>query len=179
MPSVHSDITCEATVGAKLIDSTEKITLSAIVHLQAALTLTQGVGANQINAVAVERDRHMTGPTSYELDLATLAGFEQAKDPLRNTVVFDSVVALFIRNHASSSGDLIVGGASSNPWTAPFANSGTPGTAKLTLKPGGFLLLTAPTVAGYAISGSNKMLRLETTSGSTNADIIVFGRDNP
>ena len=58
MASVHSDITCEATVGAKLTDVAEGIGLSAVLHLQAALSLTQGVGANQINAIAVERDRH-------------------------------------------------------------------------------------------------------------------------
>jgi hypothetical protein len=173
MPSVHSDITCEATVGAKLTDVAEGISLSAILHLQAALSLTQGVGANQ------NRDRNMTGPTSFELDLITLAGFEQAKDPIRNSVVFDSIVAIFIRNQSSSDGDLIIGAASSNPWTAPFAASGTPGTVRLTLKPGGFILLTAPTTAGYALSGSNKMLRLETTTGHTKTDIIVFGRDNP
>jgi hypothetical protein len=179
MPSVHSDITCEATVGAKLTDTSEGIGLSALFHLQAALALTQGVGANQINAIAVERDRPMTGPASYELDLVTLAGFEQAKDPLRNTVVFDSIVAIFIRNQKSSDGDLIVGGAASNPWTAPFVASGAPTTVKITLKPGGFVLLTAPTTAGYPVSGTNKMLRLETTSGHTDTDIIVFGRDNP
>jgi hypothetical protein len=179
MASVHSDITCEATVGAKLADMSEGIGLSAVLHLRAALALSQGVGANQINAIAVERDRHMSGPASYELDLVTLSGFEQPKDPLRNAIAFDNIVALLIRNQVSSNGDLIVGGASTNPWTAPFAASGAPTTAKLTLKPGGFLLLAAPTVAGYAVSGTNKMLRLETTSGETDADIIVFGRDNP
>ena len=179
MPSVHSDITCEATVGAKLTDTSEGIGLSALFHLQAALTLTQGVGANQINAIAVDRDRSMTGPTSFELDLITLAGFEQAKDPIRNAVVFDSIVAIFIRNQSSSDGDLIIGAASTNPWTAPFAASGASGTVRVTLKPGGFILLTAPTTAGYALSGSNKMLRLETTSGHTKTDIVVFGRDNP
>ena len=177
MPSVHSDITCEATIGAKLTDTSEGIGLTALFHLQAALALTQGVGANQINAIAVERDRHMTGPASYELDLATLAGFEQPKDPLRNTVTFDNIVALLVRNQTTSTGDLIVGGASTNPWSAPFVASAEPGTTKITLKPGGILLLTAPTAAGYAISGTSKMLRLETTSGSTSADIIVFGRD--
>jgi hypothetical protein len=179
MPSVHSDITCEATVGAKLTDTSEGIGLSALFHLQAALALTQGVGANQINAIAVERDRTMTGPASYELDLATLAGFEQPKDPLRNTVVFDNIVALLIRCQASSDGDLIIGGASTNPWTAPFAASGAPTTVKITLKPGGFILLTAPTSTGYPVAGTNKILRFETTTGHTKTDIIVFGRDNP
>lgn len=177
MPSVHSEITCEATLAAKLTDTSEGIGLSALFHLQTALSLTEGVGANQINAVAVERDRHMSGPASFELDLSTLAGFEQATDPLRNTVVFENIVAILIRNKVTSSGDLIVGGASSNPWTSPFAASGAPTTAKITLKPGGFILLTAPTVAGYALSGTNKMLRLETTSSQTDCDIIVFGRD--
>jgi hypothetical protein len=179
MASVHSDITCEATIGAKLTDVAEGISLSAVLHLQAALSLTQGVGANQINAIAVERDRNMTGPTSFELDLITLAGFEQGVDPLRNTAIFNSIVAVLIRNHASSDGDLIVGGASSNPWTAPFAASGAPTTAKITLKPGGFILLTAPTAAGYALTGTNKMLRLETTSGHTKTDLVVFGRQTP
>jgi hypothetical protein len=179
MPSVHSEITCEATLAAKLTDTSEGIGLSALFHLQAALSLTEGVGTNQINAIAVERDRSMTGPTSFELDLITLAGFEQGVDPLRNSAIFNSILAVLIRNQATSSGDLIVGGASANPWTAPFAASGAPTTAKLTLKPGGFILLTAPTVAGYALSGTNKMLRLETTSGSTKADIILFGRQTP
>ncbi len=179
MPSTHSEIVCQATVGAKLTDTAEGISLSAVLHLQAALALTEGVGANQINAIAVERDRHMSGPASFELDLATLAGFEQSTDPLRNTVVFDSIVAILIRNKASSSGDLIVGGATTNPWTSPFASANDPETVKITVTPGGFLLLTAPTVAGYAVGGTNKMLRLETTTGQTNADIIVFGRDNP
>ena len=121
----------------------------------------------------------MTGPASFELDLITLAGFEQGVDPLRNTAIFNSIVAVLIRNHASSDGDLIVGGASSNPWTAPFAASGAPTTAKITLKPGGFILLTAPTAAGYALTGTNKMLRLETTSGHTKTDLVVFGRQTP
>lgn len=177
MPSVHSEIICEATLAAKLTDTSEGIGLSALFHLQAALALTEGVGANQINAIAVERDRSMTGPASYELDLSTLAGFEQPLDPLRNTIVIENIVAILIRNHATSSSNLIVGGASSNPWTAPFAASGAPATAKITLKPGGFILLTAPTSAGYALSAGSKMLRLETLSGTTKADIIIFGRD--
>ncbi len=179
MPSVHSDITCEATLGAKLTDTSEGIGLSALFHLQAALSLTEGVGANQINAIAIERDRSMTGPASFELDLITLAGFEQGLDPLRNQAVFNNVVALLVRNAATSNGDLIIGGASSNAWTAPFAASGAPTTAKITLKPGGFVLLTSPGAAGYALSGTNKMLRLETTSGSVKSDIVVFGRQTP
>jgi hypothetical protein len=174
MPSIHSEIVCQATVGAKLTDVGEGINLSAVLHLQAALTLTQGTGANQINAIAVDRDRHMTGPSSFELDLSTLAGFEQATDPLRNMIQIDNIVAIFIRNQSVSSGDLLVGAASSNPWTAPFAGSGT---AKVNLKPGGFILLTAPAVAGYPVTGTSKMLRLETTSGQTTCDIVVFGRD--
>ena len=51
--------------------------------------------------------------------------------------------------------------------------------AKITLKPGGFVLLTSPGAAGYALSGTNKMLRLETTSGSVKSDIVVFGRQTP
>lgn len=177
MPSVHSEITCEATVGAKLTDTSEGIGLSALFHLQAALSLTQGVGANQINAIAVERDRSFTGPASFELDLVTLAGFEQPLDPLRNTVVIENILAILIRNHATSESNLIIGGASSNPWIAPFAASGAPATAKITLQPGGFLLLTAPTAAGYALTSGSKMLRLETTTGISKADIVVFGRD--
>jgi hypothetical protein len=40
----------------------------------------------------------MTGPASFELDLITLAGFEQGLDPLRNQAIFNNVVALLIRN---------------------------------------------------------------------------------
>ena len=171
MPSTHSEIVCEATVAAKLSDTIEGMDLSAVLHLQALLNLSHGTGASQINAIAIDRDKHMTGPV--ELDLTTLGGFQQPTDPLRNPIGFDSVVALFLRNQAGSTGDLIVGAASDRPWTAPF--NGSP-SATVVIKPGGFLLLTAPTANGLPVTGLSKYLRLQ-PSGVVDCDIVVFGRD--
>ena len=69
-----------------------------------------------------------------------------------------------------SAGNLIIGGASTNPWPGPFSSA----SHTLRVVPGGVLLVAHPN-AGWSVSASAKNLKLAAESGSVTYDLILVG----
>lgn len=93
-------------------------------------------------------------------------------------------VLLVLNFETTASHILKVGGATTNPWLAPFADV----TDKLVVQPGylasdgttivpGFILLSAPAAAGMATSGTSKVLQLDSGSNTVAYGYAILGAD--
>lgn len=121
-----------------------------------------GTGDNQFDRAWSHQNLTLT--TSETFTLSALAG------PL-GSVAMVEVVEVVIWNDDDTA-DLIVGGAASNPWLAPFADV----TDKATIKPGGCWVMTAP-IGGLAVAaGSSDQLKIAASAGSIPYEIQIKGR---
>ncbi|QIG80106.1 hypothetical protein [Stakelama tenebrarum] len=122
----------------------------------ATLRLSEGTGAGQANT-EIAKVGTIAASGTLNLDLA--GGVE---DGFGNTVTFTAVKALRIRADAGNTNNLVVGGAVSNPWTGPFADS----SDKIAIPPGGMLELRNPGAAGWAVTADTGDILLLANSGA-------------
>lgn len=100
--------------------------------------------------------RTIAASSSENLDLSgSLTG------PLGSTLTFVKVKAILIVADAGNTNNVVVGGAGSNTFTGPFADA----TDKLSIPPGGSLLLTHPG-AGWTVTASTGDILLVANSSS-------------
>lgn len=133
-----------------------------------SLRWSDGTGAGEADQVFADR-RTLAANSSEELDLAgTLT------DALGNTVELATVRALLIEAAAGNTNPVVVGGASSNAWSAPFdADDNT-----LSVRPGGLILLVAPDATGYPVTADTGDLLQIANGGSGSSvtyDITIIG----
>jgi len=88
-------------------------------------------------------------------------------------VTFVTVKAILITTTADNDGALIVGGASSDEWSAPFAAAGD----KVVVPPGSALLLGSMR-CGWPVDASHKNLKLF-ASGDVTYSIVIVGTTTP
>lgn len=129
--------------------------------------LHEGTETNQANAVWYTLSRTLASGTSQEWDLAAL--------PIsvfrgQFTRAFTTIKALFVINRAESAGNLLVGGASSNPWPGPF----TTASAVSRIVPGGALLVGNPGT-GWPVTTTARNLKLAAENGSLTYDLVLLG----
>jgi len=136
-------------------------------RLDYAAQLLDGSGANQAEAAWLADAQTLldAGSTTYDLtDLTrTLLG-----DMHVTTLL--AVRAVLLINHNTSAGTLIVGGATSNVWSAPFGD----GSDKLVVPPDGVALLSTR-ASGWAVDASNCNLKLAADGGEVDYSIAVIG----
>lgn len=129
---------------------------------------TDGAGANKIEAIWHDQ-RTLAASTTEDLDLA--GGLT---DGFGDSITFNKVKAVLVKAAAGNTNDVVVGGASSNQWAAPFGDV----SDKVNVKPGGLFLLTAPDANGLAVvGGTGDLLRVGNGGSGTSVtyDIIVLG----
>ena len=129
---------------------------------------TDGSGADQAQKLFSDT-RTLTASATESLDLA--GGLT---DVFGATLTLTKVKALLIKAAAGNTNDVVVGGAASNQWAAPFGDVSD--TVKV--KPGGTLLLIAPDATGYAVTaGTGDILKVANSAGSTSVsyDIVIVG----
>ena len=133
---------------------------------------TYGTGENQVNQHWRDSRTVTTSTSTDDLDLAG-----SLTNIFGETVTFATIRELVIVNLSTVAGDdLDIGGAAANAITTIQDGSGT---AKLTLRAGGYLVLSAP-LDGYAISGGSADTLRITHAGSSEAinfDIIIKGSE--
>lgn len=132
---------------------------------------TAGTGSSQISNLYHTRLAVSSATPGVTLDLTALV------NPFGDTWVATNIKELLIVNLSTVSGDKIsVGGAAANQWTAPFADSGAPTTAKVTIGPDGWWHLVNY-IDGFAVSGGSKNLKIlwEGVSPEIDFDIILKG----
>lgn len=113
--------------------------------------------------------RTLSASATENLDMAG-----SLTNAIGSTVTFARIFAILIYASPGNTNDVVVGGAASNAFATPFADS----TDKIVLRPGGILLLTAPDSTGYVVTaGTGDILLMANSAGGTSVtyDIILLG----
>lgn len=112
--------------------------------------------------------RSLAASGSEGLDLA--GGLS---DPFGQTLTFARVKAIYIKAASANANGLVVGGAASNAFLGPFAAA----TDKLTIAPGGSLLLIHPGAGWSVTAGTGDILSIANggTGTSVAYDIVLIG----
>lgn len=181
MAASLTDLVCTVDLKVKLNDSNGGVSFGDVIaQLAASLSLTEGTTANKADRIMVNKGAANAGlpiisGANVDLDMFDMANWSPTTDPTRNVVTLAEVVAVLILNLSTSAGDLIVGGNGTGAaWQAPFAADDT---FKVTVRPGGFLMLAAPNDPAYAVADTtNHLLRLAASAGNVNYQIAALGR---
>lgn len=133
------------------------------------IALATGTTAGKADLVFSDT-RTLAASASENLDLA--GGLS---DAFGAALTFAEVVAILVRASEANTNDVVIGGAASNAFSAPFGAA----TDKLVIKPGGYVLLVAPGDPAYPVTaGTGDLLKVANSAGSTGVtyDIIIVGR---
>lgn len=135
--------------------------------VKASYALATGTTAGKADLVFADT-RTLSASSSEELDLA---GF--LEDAFGATLTFVKVVAIYVKAAAGNTNNVVVGGAASNGFAAPFGDA----TDTVKVGPGGVFLLAND--AGYAVTASTGDLLKIANGGSGSSvtyDIVIVGR---
>lgn len=129
--------------------------------------LNEGTQPGEANAIWYAVGKTLASGASNEWLLDALS-----RPLFGKTIVqgFSSVKVLWLANRGESTGTLVLGGASSNPWPGPLSS----GSSTLCVAPGGVLFAVHP-AAGWGVSSSAKAIKLLAEAGSVTYDIILLG----
>lgn len=129
------------------------------------INLSLGTDANKADLFAVSSGSVGTGGTELDMNGSLVDSFGA-------TVSFVDVVGLLIKN-TSSSGNLLVGAAATNIWSAIFGNS----SDVLVIPPGGFVLFGCGNDPAWAVTaGSADKLKLASSTGTVDYSLLAIGR---
>lgn len=158
---VTGNLTCKVTISETLTNGLSSGPVGGTVSYN--LAFGNGTGAGNMNEpFSLSATLAISTPVTHTLSALT--------DAIGRTVAFTKVRLGMIINNGTA--DLIVGGAATHPWLAPFGDV----SDKVTIKPGGVWLFTAPGTAGLAVgSGSADQLKFDPGSTACPYKIILFG----
>lgn len=119
---------------------------------------------------------------TYNLDLQALTDI--ANESKSAAEVCELIIFNFATADAST---LVLQPHGTNGWTAPWADMGTPADGKLRVPPGfthptrggtvpGHVSLFGGNLAAFAVSGSNKVLKLTTAAATLEWRAVIAGR---
>ena len=129
--------------------------------------LAEGNGDGQAEAVWHLEDQVLPDGTSVALDMTAL---ERVILGDTNTVTFVKIKAVLLSSDAASAGNLVVGGAATDPWFAPFATAAD----QAVVAPDGVLLLGNP-LAGWPVDASDRNLQLAASGGDVTYSAAIVG----
>lgn len=156
--------TLKATLTAVYQGSPDVGTLKQEIAYSAAASLSNGTGANQANAPWADT-RTLSASSSENLDLA--GGLT---DAFGTALTFTKIKAVIIEADDANVNDVVVGGAASNAWLAPFGDA----TDTIKVKPGGFIMLVAPDANGLAVTaGTGDILKVANGGSGTSVTYTV------
>jgi len=136
-------------------------------RLDYAEQLLDGNGDNQAEAAWHEASETLLQGTSTTLDLSNLTRTVLGD---AHAVTLLTVKALLIVNESTGAGELIVGDAASDVWSAPLGSA----TDQLIVPPDSPLLL-ANRNGGWAVDSSNRNLKLTASGDDVTYSIAVLG----
>ena len=131
-----------------------------------------GTAAGQANKLFTDT-RTITASSNDDLDLNGVL-----TDAFGGSLALLRVKALIVVAAAGNTNDVVVGGAASNAWVAPFGSA----TDKVKIKPGGVLALFAgigDATAWPVVAATGDILRIANGGAGTPVtyDIVVIGAD--
>ncbi|GAA3077830.1 hypothetical protein [Streptosporangium carneum] len=155
-------------LAANLTSSLDLTTVSAPLSFARQLNLADGTGLNQANRLWSD-ERTLAASASEDLDLAGVL-----TDPFGASITFARVKGLIVAAPLANANNVVVGGASSNPFVGPFGA----GTHTVAVRPGGLLVLMAPDATGYAVTaGTGDLLKVANSGAGSSVtyQIVVIG----
>jgi len=161
-----------ATVTSKIIVTLQSLLANAVGLATAQATVetginspwASGVAANQADRIYTENDKSISA--AYDVDLAGAL-----VDALGAACVFAKIKAILVVAAVANTGNVIVGndaasitlgfGAITHTWAVP---------------PGGLLLVTAPALAGWAVTPTTgDILQFTPSAGTQVFDFAILG----
>lgn len=130
---------------------------------------TNGTAINQSDVIFCQQRTIADNVTPDSLDLSG-----SLLDPSGSAAVFAKVTAIAVKSLTTTAAEILSMGGGSNAFSSWLDTA----AAKLIIGPDGFLLLSNPSLAGYAVTaGTGDILRMATASGTNVKYIIgILGR---
>jgi hypothetical protein len=141
-------------------------TLGASVARQAALSFATGVGAGKADLLFSDT-RTLAASATEDFDLAGTV-----TDAFGAILSFAKIKAIVIVAATTNVNDVVIGGATSNGFVAPFGAA----TDKIKIRPGGIFVLACD--GGYAVTAATAdLLKIANSSSGTPVtfDLIIIG----
>jgi hypothetical protein len=160
--------TISAAIAASLVGSGKFGKVAHDLAYSPVIQLADGSGANQANKLFAD-SRTVLASATDSLDLSGALN-----DALGQSLVLTRVAAIMVKASANNGGDLLVGPAAANGFVGPFNAAAD----RVKVKPGGLILLVAPTAAGFpVVAGTGDLLNIvNANAGASGAyDIVVVG----
>lgn len=140
--------------------------------LAIAKTIAEGTGAAQGNRIFHDK-RTLNATSSESLSVYNFGG---AVDPVGQAFALSRVILLLVENKNTGAGqNLLVGGeGSAAAWNSIFNGVDTD---KLSVEPGGVLVLYAGSAAGWAVANTtNHLLKLDNPGvAALDYNIVIIG----
>lgn len=156
--------TLKATLTAVYQGSPDVGTLKQEIAYSAAASLSNGTGANQANSQWLDT-RTLAASATENLDLA--GGLT---DAFGNVLTFTKIKAIIVEADDTNVNDVVLGGAASNAWVAPFGDA----TDTIKVKPGGFIMLVAPDANALAVvAGTGDILKMANGGSGTGVTYTI------
>ena len=153
-----------ATLSAAFSEAKDVGTVQSTPALSVNDVFTNGSGANKIEAVVYDTDS-IAASGSADIDLAGAL-----KDPAGDLVTLTKVKGFIVKN-TSTVGDGITVGGTFATWLAAAGDA-------VKVMPGGSLVISNPTAAGYAVTAGSADLLTLTNLDAVNAqtyEVEVLG----
>lgn len=136
-------------------------------ELKQSHDFAEGTDSGEAEAVWHVEDQVLLSGDSVTLDLTALTRTVLG-DTLTTTLV--AVHAILIVNQSTAGGEMVVGGAAANEWSAPFGADGDQVRVPL-----GSSLLLSNQLTGWAVDDSNKNLKLAASGGNVTYSVAIIG----
>lgn len=136
-------------------------------RLDYAKLWTAGSGPGQAEAVWHAEERLLLEGTAETLDLTDLA---RTVFGASISITLLSVKALLVVSHSASTGELLIGAATTDTWSEPFGDDGD----QIAVPPDSPLLLVNRQ-SGWAVDDANKNLKLAASGGDVIYSVVVMG----
>lgn len=144
-----------------------------LVNLANAFKMVYGSTASGANATVTVPTKFYLATRTITVSSSTLdIDLTLLTDIFGNVLNFSKIYRMVLHNNDATGGSgVLVGGAASNAWSAPFNGSTT---SKFTLPAGGDLVFSSP-YAGYNVTAGSKVLRLTNDAASpTGANSVTI-----
>ncbi|MEN6406838.1 MAG: hypothetical protein ABFC77_10230 [Thermoguttaceae bacterium] len=136
-------------------------------RLDYAKSLSDGSGDNQAEAAWHVEQQTLPLGESIDYDLTNLARMVLG---VSLSTAFAAIKAVLLVNESTDGGDLRVGGAEDDPWSAPLG-----GESDGVLVPADSVMLLSNRQSGWAVDSASRNLRLTASGGDVTYSIAVVG----
>jgi len=136
-------------------------------RLEYAKALSTGSGDNQAEAVWYLEHQVLAVGAACTYDLTALGRVVLG---MNYATAFTTIKALLVTNESTDGGELLVGGAASNPWSEPFGGDGD-----RVLVPADSAMLLSNRQSGWPADATARNLRIAASGGDVTYSIAIVG----